>query len=107
MGTRRRKWSPSSCVLSGRAALPCRLSVRSALERMGLSEFFIATVTSEDGMETVAQRFLSAAIKLGRPPDHCVTFVPGSLAGITAAHNCTMKARHQPRGCAVCASLFH
>jgi hypothetical protein len=60
---------------------------------MGLSEFFIASVTSEDGMETLAQRFLSAAIKLGRPPDHCVAFVPGSLAGITAAHNCTMKAR--------------
>ena len=70
-----------------------RLSVRGALERMGLSEFFIATVAAEDGMETIAQRFLSAAIKLGRPPDHCVTFVPGSLAGITAAHNCTMKAR--------------
>ena len=67
--------------------------MRSALERMGLSEFFSAAVTSEDGMETVSQRFLSAAIKLGRPPDHCVTFVPGSLAGVTAAHNCTMKAR--------------
>ena len=72
---------------------------------MGLSEFFIATVSSEDGMETVAQRFLGAAIKLGRPPDHCVTFVPGSLAGVTAAHNCTMKVRHLAVGYPVCGML--
>ena len=54
-------------------------------------EFFIATVTAEDGMETKSQRFLSAAIKMGRPPNHCVVF-DSCLAGVTAAHNCTMKA---------------
>lgn len=67
-----------------------RNSVRPALERLGLLEFFIATVTAEDGMETKSQRFLSAAIKLGRPPNHCVVF-DSCLAGVTAAHNCTMK----------------
>jgi beta-phosphoglucomutase-like phosphatase (HAD superfamily) len=57
---------------------------------MGLLEFFIATIAHEDGMETKSQRYLSAAIKLGRPPDHCVVFGT-CLAGVTAAHNCTMK----------------
>ena len=65
--------------------------MRPALERLGLLEFFIATVTAEDGMETKSQRFLSAAIKMGRPPNHCVVF-DSCLAGVTAAHNCTMKA---------------
>ncbi|CAL5219752.1 g1652 [Coccomyxa viridis] len=68
-----------------------RNSVRPTLERLGLLEFFIAMVTAEDGMETKSQRFLSAAIKMGRPPNHCVVF-DSCLAGITAAHNCTMKA---------------
>ncbi len=64
--------------------------MRPTLERLGLLEFFIAMVTAEDGMETKSQRFLSAAIKMGRPPNHCVVF-DSCLAGITAAHNCTMK----------------
>ena len=64
--------------------------MRPTLERLGLLEFFIAVVTAEDGMETKSQRFLSAAIKLGRPPNHCVVF-DSCLAGVTAAHNCTMK----------------
>ena len=64
--------------------------MRPTLERLGLLEFFIAMVTAEDGMETKSQRFLSAAIKMGRPPNHCVVF-DSCLAGVTAAHNCTMK----------------
>ena len=66
--------------------------MRAALERMGLRGFFCAEVTAEDGMETLAQRLLSAAIKLARPPDHCVVFET-SPVGVCAAHNCTMKVR--------------
>eukprot|EP00891_Asterochloris_glomerata_P006619 jgi/Astpho2/6619/Aster-04985 len=68
-----------------------RVSLVAALERMGLSGAFKALVTSEDGMETKSQNLLSAAIKLGRPPSQCVAF-ESSPAGLTAAHNCTMKA---------------
>ncbi len=68
----------------------CRVSLVAALERMGLSGAFKALVTSEDGMETKSQNLLSAAIKLGRPPSQCVAF-ESSPAGLTAAHNCTMK----------------
>jgi beta-phosphoglucomutase-like phosphatase (HAD superfamily) len=68
-----------------------RVSVHAALERMGLSRYFQATVVAEDGMETRSERLLSAAIKLARPPDHCVVFESSPL-GITAAHNCTMRA---------------
>ncbi len=69
-----------------------RISVRKALEKMGILEFFVASVTSEDGMETLSQRFLCSAIKLARPPNQCVVFT-SSLAGLTAAHNCTSKVR--------------
>lgn len=73
------------------AFLPaCRASTRQALEQMQLWDFFQAQVTAEDGMETPAQCFLSAALKLGRPPNKCVVF-DSSPAGVTAAHNCTMK----------------
>lgn len=61
---------------------------------MQLWDFFQAQVTAEDGMETPAQCFLSAALKLGRPPNKCVVF-DSSPAGVTAAHNCTMKVRCQ------------
>ena len=36
---------------------------------MGLKHRFSAMVSSEDGMETTSQSLLSAAIKLGRPPN--------------------------------------
>ena len=42
-------------------------------------------------METTSQRFLSAAIKLSRPPKDCVVFESSPL-GVTAAHNCSCKA---------------
>ena len=69
-----------------------RLTINEVLERLQLGHFFQAFVTAEDGMDTISQRFLSASIKLGRPPNQCVVF-DGSPAGITAAHNCTMKVR--------------
>lgn len=77
--------------------MQCRLTINELLERLQLSHFFQAFVTAEDGMDTISQRFLSASIKLGRPPNQCVVF-DGSPAGITAAHNCTMKVRC----CAAC-----
>ena len=72
------------------AGVYCRQTVNSLLKRLGLGQFFQAYVTAEDGMDTISQRFLSASIKLGRPPNQCVVF-ESSPAGITAAHNCTMK----------------
>ncbi|KAK9836404.1 hypothetical protein WJX84_001269 [Apatococcus fuscideae] len=81
-----------------RCNIPCavvssmdRASTRQALEQMQLWDYFQVQVTAEDGMETPAQCFLSAALKLGRPPNKCVVF-ESSPAGVTAAHNCTMKA---------------
>jgi hypothetical protein len=35
---------------------------------------FDVDVTAEDGMETISESLLSAAIKLGRPPNKCVAF---------------------------------
>lgn len=58
---------------------------------MGLHDYFSATITSEDGMDTTAQQLLSAAMRLNRPPNKCVFFDESPL-GVTAAHNCTMKA---------------
>lgn len=81
-----------------RSNVPCavvtrldRADLRSCLQRMGLAHYFVADVSAEDGMDTLSQRFLSAALKLSRPPNACVVFssCPGS---VTAAHNCTMKA---------------
>lgn len=43
-------------------------------------------------MDTTSQRFLSSAIKLGRPPRDCVVFESNPI-GITAAHNCSCKVR--------------
>ncbi|KAL3679584.1 hypothetical protein R1sor_022540 [Riccia sorocarpa] len=80
------------------AGVPCavassldRLTLLAALERMGLRKYFQAVVSEEDGMESIAHRFLSAAVKLDRPPFKCVVF-EDDPRGITAAHNCTMKA---------------
>ncbi|XP_057989858.1 5-amino-6-(5-phospho-D-ribitylamino)uracil phosphatase, chloroplastic-like isoform X1 [Hevea brasiliensis] len=81
-----------------RAGIPCavvssldRVNMVGALERMGLKKYFQAIVTEEDGMESIAHRFLSAAIKLDRKPSKCVVF-EDDPRGITAAHNCTMMA---------------
>ena len=80
-----------------KANVPCavittltRTDMRACLQRMGLERYFHAEVTAEDGMDTLSQRYLSAAIKLARPPRSCVVF-DATPSGITAAHNCTMK----------------
>lgn len=69
-----------------------RLTLNALLDRLGLRHLFAATVCAEDGMDTLSQSFLSAAIKLGRPPNQCVVF-GACPAAVTAAHNCTMKVR--------------
>ncbi|KAL1814277.1 hypothetical protein DCAR_0626700 [Daucus carota subsp. sativus] len=80
------------------ARIPCavvssldRTNMVEVLLRMGLYKYFQAIVTEEDGMESMAHRFLSAAVKLDRKPSMCVVF-EDDPRGITAAHNCTMKA---------------
>lgn len=60
------------------------------LEKLGLRKYFSALVTADDDMETIAQRYLSAAIKLNRPPNQCVVF-GATPAAMAAAHNCTMR----------------
>ncbi|KAF3790330.1 Phosphorylated carbohydrates phosphatase [Nymphaea thermarum] len=78
--------------------IPCAVTSRldrttliAALKRMGLQKYFQAMVTEEDGMDSIAHRFLSAAVKLDRKPSKCVVF-EDDPRGITAAHNCTMMA---------------
>lgn len=80
------------------AGVPCaitssmdRLSLLAVLQRLGLLKFFRAFVTEEDGMDSIAHMFLSAAVKLDRPPSKCVVF-EDDPRGVAAAHNCTMKA---------------
>ncbi|KAL8096777.1 5-amino-6-(5-phospho-D-ribitylamino)uracil phosphatase, chloroplastic isoform X2 [Apium graveolens] len=80
------------------ARIPCavvssldRTDLVEVLIRMGLYKYFQAIVTEEDGMESMAHRFLSAAVKLDRKPSMCVVF-EDDPRGIAAAHNCTMKA---------------
>ncbi|XP_058110591.1 5-amino-6-(5-phospho-D-ribitylamino)uracil phosphatase, chloroplastic [Magnolia sinica] len=80
------------------AGIPCavvscldRINLLASLQRMGLNKYFQAIVSEEDGMESMAHRFLSAAVKLDRKPSKCVVF-EDDPRGITAAHNCTMMA---------------
>ncbi|XP_010253158.1 PREDICTED: uncharacterized protein LOC104594535 [Nelumbo nucifera] len=80
------------------ARIPCavvscldRRNLVEALQRMGLKKYFQVIVTEEDGMESIAHRFLSASLKLDRKPSKCVVF-EDDPRGITAAHNCTMMA---------------
>nr|CAD1839918.1 unnamed protein product [Ananas comosus var. bracteatus] len=80
------------------AGIPCavvssieRRCLVEALNRMGLTKYFQAIVSEEDGMDSIAHRFLSAAIKLDRKPSKCVVF-EDDPRGIAAAHNCTMMA---------------
>ncbi|XP_026388875.1 5-amino-6-(5-phospho-D-ribitylamino)uracil phosphatase, chloroplastic-like isoform X1 [Papaver somniferum] len=80
------------------ARVPCaivscldRRTLVEALKCLGLTKYFQAIVTEEDGMDSVAHRFLSAAVKLDRKPSKCVVF-EDDPRGIVAAHNCTMMA---------------
>ncbi|KAG9158583.1 hypothetical protein Leryth_025901 [Lithospermum erythrorhizon] len=80
------------------ARIPCALvsslnkrNMIGALELMGISKYFQAFVTEEDGMESIAHRFLSASVKLDRKPSKCVVF-EDDPKGVAAAHNCTMMA---------------
>jgi hypothetical protein len=68
-----------------------RPALADALQNLGLSHCFQVAVTAEDGMLERSQEFLSAAIKLERPPNKCVAFVADEQ-GIAAAHNATVKA---------------
>ncbi|KAI8540192.1 hypothetical protein RHMOL_Rhmol09G0242800 [Rhododendron molle] len=81
-----------------RSHIPCavvssldRINMVEVLERMGLRKYFQAIVSEEDGMESIAHKFLSAAVKLDRKPSKCVVF-EDDPRGVTAAHNCTMMA---------------
>lgn len=82
----------------GRFNVPCALvtcldkaMAQAALARMTLHDHFRVMVTAEDEADSISQRLLVASMKLGRAPNMCV-YYDSSPAGITAAHNCTMKA---------------
>lgn len=68
-----------------------KVSTTSLLEKLSLRRYFTDMVTADDDMETRSQQFLSAAIKIGRPPNQCVVFASDHSA-VAAAHNCTMRA---------------
>lgn len=68
-----------------------KMTTDTLLDKLKLKHYFIATVTADDDMETKAQKYLSAAIKLKRPPNQCVVFSCDNKS-IVAAHNTTMKA---------------
>jgi beta-phosphoglucomutase-like phosphatase (HAD superfamily) len=82
--------------------MPCALvttldrrTTDSLLARMGLRHFFSALVTDDDDMETISQRYLSAAIKIQRPPNQCVVFTasPAAITGaLLCAHECILWA---------------
>ena len=74
-----------------RFASACRHTLQAKLEELDIRHHFQALITAEDGMETRSQMLLSAAIKLGRPPNRCVAFV-SDTPGITAAHNASLRA---------------
>lgn len=85
-------------ALMAKCNVPCALvtaidrpTVTELLEKLGMRSAFTALVTADDDMETIAQRYLSAAIKLNRPPNQCVVFGATPTA-VAAAHNCTMRA---------------
>jgi beta-phosphoglucomutase-like phosphatase (HAD superfamily) len=85
-------------ALMAKCNIPCALvtaidrpTVTELLETLGLRNSFTAMVTADDDMETIAQRYLSASIKLNRPPNQCVVF-GATPASVAAAHNCTMRA---------------
>ncbi|EOY20044.1 hypothetical protein QUC31_005844 [Theobroma cacao] len=89
-----KEWLDALCT----ARIPCavvssldRRNMVDALERFGLKKYFQGLVSEEDGMESMAHKFLSAAMKLDRKPSKCVVF-EDDPRGITAAHNCTMMA---------------
>ena len=82
----------------GRFNIPCALvssldrgTVQQALARMTLHDHFTVMVTAEDEFDNISQRLLSAAMKLNRAPNMCV-YYDSCPQGVTAAHNCTMKA---------------
>ena len=64
-----------------------RATLHDLLERSGLWGCFDVDVTANDGMETISESLLSAAIKLGRPPNRCVSFSanPEGEPGIVAS----------------------
>ncbi|KAL0321782.1 UNVERIFIED_CONTAM: hypothetical protein Scaly_2474600 [Sesamum calycinum] len=65
--------------------------LKSRLSQLYYENLLKAIVSEEDGMDSIAHRFLSAAVKLDRKPSKCVVF-EDDPRGITAAHNCTMMA---------------
>lgn len=71
------------------SSLPNTL-LKDILDRMEISHLFEARVTAEDDCETLAQQLLSAALKLQRPPNCCISFT-STPRGIAAGHNATMK----------------
>ncbi|KAG7671543.1 putative 5-amino-6-(5-phospho-D-ribitylamino)uracil phosphatase, chloroplastic [Nannochloris sp. 'desiccata'] len=84
-------------TIMSKTNIPCALvtaidktTATQILEKLELRNYFSALVTADDDMETIAQRYLSAAIKLNRPPNQCVVF-GATPAAMAAAHNCTMR----------------
>lgn len=80
--------------LAGSYHVPCvaitsldRHTAQRVLERATLHDYFsCGLITAEDEYDTTAQALLAAALRLARPPNHCLLF-DDNQHGITAAHN--------------------
>ena len=87
------QWLEALC----RHSMPCcvysrmdREHVRRALKDLGLDEYFTETVSAEDGAEGSQQWFLTAALKIRRPPQKCVAY-EDSPTGVILAHDALMR----------------
>lgn len=61
-------------------------SINHSMSHMGIEHYFRAYVTAEDDVETREQMYLTACLKLQRPPNHCCVF-DNDPDGISAAHD--------------------
>ena len=99
------EFEPSAGVISWLTLLkeyevPCCLCAGTSLgaaeaqqvmSKAGLTQYFEACVTAEDGCETPEQSYLVGSIKLRRPPQRCVVF-EDDPRGVAAAHETSAKA---------------
>jgi beta-phosphoglucomutase-like phosphatase (HAD superfamily) len=77
------------CICAGTSLSKPAIEV--VLSKAGLSDYFDAMVTQEDGCETAEQSYLVACIKTRRPPERCVVF-DDDPRGVIAAHDAMIKA---------------
>jgi len=82
-----RKYKTSMCICSNVQ----RNRMKMILERLEIAEYFPFIVSIEEEFDTEEQMFLSACVKLERPPQKCVIFTD-TPTSIISAHEISAKA---------------